>query len=66
MPSTCWTPSGIVSSWSAGAQSFKGYTHEEIIGQHFSRFYTEEDRAIALPARALEISAREGEFEAEG
>jgi PAS domain S-box-containing protein len=59
-------PSGIVSSWNAGAQRFKGYTAEEIIGQHFSRFYTEEDRATGLPARALEISAREGKFEAEG
>src|ERR1700748_2506895 len=59
-------PSGIVSSWNAGAQRFKGYTPDEIIGQHFSRFYTEEDRAHGLPARALEISAREGKFEAEG
>src|SRR5471032_2735053 len=58
--------SGIVSSWNAGAQRLKGYTPEEIIGQHFSRFYTEEDRASGLPARALEISAREGKFEAEG
>jgi PAS domain S-box-containing protein len=57
---------GIVTSWNAGAQRFKGYTPEEIIGQHFSRFYGEEDRALKLPARALEISAREGKFEAEG
>ena len=59
-------PSGIVSSWNAGAQRFKGYTPGEIIGQHFSRFYTDEDRATNLPARALEISTREGKFEAEG
>ncbi len=59
-------PGGIVSSWNAGAQRFKGYAPEEIIGQHFSRFYTEEDRASGLPVRALEISAREGKFEAEG
>jgi PAS domain S-box-containing protein len=59
-------PAGIVSSWNAGAQRFKGYTPDEIIGQHFSRFYTEEDRANGLPARALETSAREGKFEAEG
>ena len=59
-------PSGIVSSWNAGAQRFKGYKPDEIIGQHFSRFYTEEDRATGLPARALEISAREGKFEAQG
>ncbi len=57
---------GHVTSWNAGAQRFKGYTPEEIIGQHFSRFYTPEDRATNLPARALEISAREGKFEAEG
>ncbi|MBA2589687.1 MAG: PAS domain S-box protein [Alphaproteobacteria bacterium] len=59
-------PAGIVSSWNAGAQRFKGYTPDEIIGQHFSRFYTADDRASGLPARALEISAREGKFEAEG
>ena len=38
------TPEGTVASWNRGAQRFKGYTEEEIIGQHFSRFYTEEDR----------------------
>ena len=59
-------PGGIVTSWNAGAQRFKGYTPGEIIGQHFSRFYTEEDRATGLPARALATSAREGKFEAEG
>jgi PAS domain S-box-containing protein len=59
-------PTGIVVSWNAGARRFKGYTHAEIIGQHFSRFYIEEDRKTSLPARALEISAREGKFEAEG
>src|SRR3954469_12994254 len=59
-------PNGVINSWNAGAQRFKGYTPDEIIGEHFSRFYTEEDRARNLPARALEISAREGKFEAEG
>ncbi|MBV9548104.1 MAG: PAS domain S-box protein, partial [Alphaproteobacteria bacterium] len=59
-------PRGYVTSWNAGAQRFKGYRPDEIIGQHFSRFYTEEDRATELPRRALEISAREGKFEAEG
>jgi len=59
-------PAGIITSWNAGAQRFKGYKPEEIIGEHFSRFYTEEDRARDLPARALGISAREGKFEAEG
>src|SRR5215475_6911898 len=58
--------SGIITTWNPGAQRFKGYTAAEIIGQHFSRFYTEEDRKTGLPARALEIAAREGKFEAEG
>ena len=53
-------------SWNAGAQRFKGYAPHEIIGQHFSRFYTEEDRAQGLPAKVLEIAAREGKFESEG
>lgn len=57
---------GHVSSWNTGAKRFKGYEEAEIVGQHFSRFYTEEDRATGLPARALEISAREGRFESEG
>jgi PAS domain S-box-containing protein len=59
-------PKGVVVSWNRGAQRFKGYTEAEIIGEHFSRFYTEEDRQSDLPARALEIAAREGKFEQEG
>jgi PAS domain S-box-containing protein len=59
-------PDGVVVSWNPGAQRFKGYTASEIIGSHFSRFYTEDDRKSGLPARALEISAREGKFESEG
>ncbi len=59
-------PTGVVTSWNAGAQRFKGYSADEIIGQHFSRFYTEEDRARGLPATVLGIAAREGKFEAEG
>ncbi|MGI3899884.1 MAG: PAS domain S-box protein [Janthinobacterium lividum] len=57
---------GIVRSWNAGAERFKGYKAEEIIGQHFSRFYTEEDRVNGLPERALRTAAAEGKFEAEG
>jgi PAS domain S-box-containing protein len=60
------SPAGIVTTWNPGAQRFKGYTAKEIIGQHFSRFYTEEDRKIGLPTRALETASREGKFEAEG
>jgi PAS domain S-box-containing protein len=59
-------PKGIVSSWNAGAQRFKGYTKREIIGQHFSRFYTPEDIESGLPARALATARREGRFEQEG
>jgi PAS domain S-box-containing protein len=57
---------GVVTSWNPGAQRFKGYTENEIIGQHFSRFYTPEDQETGLPSRALETARREGKFEAEG
>ncbi|MBZ6076210.1 hybrid sensor histidine kinase/response regulator [Microvirga puerhi] len=57
---------GNVVSWNAGAQRFKGYTEDEIIGEHFSRFYTEEDQAKGLPSRALRTAAEQGKFEAEG
>jgi PAS domain S-box-containing protein len=60
------SPTGLVTSWNVGAERIKGYAPEEIIGQHFSRFYTEEDRATDLPLRALEIAVREGKFESEG
>jgi PAS domain S-box-containing protein len=57
---------GIVTTWNAGAERIKGYTADEIIGQHFSRFYLEEDRVAGVPARALATASREGKFEAEG
>jgi PAS domain S-box-containing protein len=59
-------PKGNVSSWNAGAKRIKGYEPEEIIGQHFSSFYTAEDQADDLPRKALEIAAKEGRFEKEG
>ncbi len=59
-------PGGEVTSWNTGAKRFKGYEEAEILGQHFSRFYTEEDRAAGLPQRALNIAAQEGRFENEG
>jgi PAS domain S-box-containing protein len=59
-------PSGVVTTWNPGAQRFKGYAANEIIGQHFSRFYTEEDRKLGLPARALATAEGEGKFETEG
>jgi PAS domain S-box-containing protein len=59
-------PEGKVANWNTGAQRFKGYTESEIVGEHFSRFYTDEDRASGLPFRALQIAATEGRFEQEG
>jgi len=60
------SPTGLITSWNAGAQRFKGYQASEIIGRHFSTFYTEEDRNRGLPDRALSIAAAEGKFESEG
>ena len=59
-------PEGTVVSWNSGAQRFKGYTASEIIGTHFSAFYTEEDRAAGLPARGLATATEQGRFETEG
>ncbi|MHA4837652.1 PAS domain S-box protein [Sphingopyxis sp. MSC1_008] len=57
---------GRVSSWNEGARRIKGYEPEDIIGEHFSRFYTDEDRAHGEPVRALETARQEGRFIAEG
>jgi len=57
---------GRVSSWNTGAQRLKGYSADEIIGQHFSRFYTPEDLATGLPERALGAAKTDGKFEAQG
>jgi len=57
---------GRIATWNPGAQRFKGYTADEIIGEHFARFFTPEDKAARLPSRVLEIAATEGRFEAEG
>ncbi|MCU0070459.1 PAS domain S-box protein [Pseudomonas koreensis] len=59
-------PEGIIISWNSGAKRFKGYEEAEIIGEHFSRFYTDEDRAAGMPRRALDTAIREGRFEGEG
>jgi PAS domain S-box-containing protein len=58
-------PEGRVSNWNTGAQRIKGYSSDQIVGQHFSRFYTDEDRAAGEPARALETALREGKYERE-
>ncbi|NNU50762.1 PAS domain S-box protein [Rhizobium sp. WYCCWR 11279] len=60
------SPEGIITSWNTGAQRFKGYKPSEILGEHFSRFYLEEDRAAGMPARALATAAEQGRFEGEG
>src|SRR6266436_6569817 len=57
---------GDVQNWNPGAERTKGYRAEEIVGRHFSVFYTEEDRAAGLPAKALQIAAETGRYEAEG
>jgi PAS domain S-box-containing protein len=57
---------GHVASWNAGAQHIKGYAPEEIIGRHFSDFYTEADRAAGLPRIGLETATRNGRWEHEG
>jgi PAS domain S-box-containing protein len=59
-------PSGTITSWNSGAQRFKGYEAHEIIGEHFSRFYTEEEKAAGIPQLALRTAAEEGRFEREG
>jgi PAS domain S-box-containing protein len=59
-------PSGLVVNWNAGAQRLKGYSADEIVGKHFSRFYTREDRATGLPTRMLDLAAREGRYDDEG
>ncbi len=55
-------PEGHVRSWNAGAQHIKGYTESEILGQHFSRFYTPEDVAAGRPDAALQAAAAHGQF----
>jgi PAS domain S-box-containing protein len=59
-------PEGLVLSWNSGAFRLKGYSADEIIGRHFSEFYTPEDRAAGLPARALAIARESGRFHGEG
>src|SRR5437868_10240198 len=57
---------GIVTSWNIGGQRIKGYSAADILGEHFSRFYTEIDRANGKPARALRIAREQGRYEEEG
>ena len=57
---------GLITNWNAGAERIKGYRAEEIIGRHFSMFYSPKEREDGLPQRALMTAARDGRFEAEG
>lgn len=57
---------GRITNWNAGAEQIKGYGAEEIIGEHFSRFYTEEDRAAGKPTRALYEARETGQYHEEG
>jgi PAS domain S-box-containing protein len=59
-------PNGYVTNWNAGAERIKGYKAAEIIGRHFSVFYTQEDREAGRPERALRIAQEKGKFETEG
>src|ERR1700712_3910524 len=59
------SPEGRVVSWNTGAERIKGYAAKEIIGEHFSRFYTDEERADVVPAKALRTAAETGRFTAE-
>ncbi len=59
-------PSGIVTSWNAGAERINGYTPAEIVGEHFSVFYTEQDLREGRPYRALEVARRDGRFAEDG
>jgi PAS domain S-box-containing protein len=59
-------PGGIITSWNIGGQRIKGYLPEEIVGEHFSRFYTPVDRSNGKPARALKTAAEHGRYEEEG
>ncbi len=57
---------GRITTWNSGAERIKGYRAEEIIGEHFSRFYTQEDQREGVPMRSLLRAATEGRHEAEG
>ncbi|TKR33404.1 PAS domain S-box protein [Luteimonas gilva] len=59
-------PYGYIRNWNPGGQRIKGYTREEIVGEHFSRFYTEEDRLAGEPEYGLRMAREHGRYEKEG
>ncbi|MCW3038241.1 MAG: hybrid sensor histidine kinase/response regulator, partial [Solirubrobacterales bacterium] len=60
------SPNGVVLTWNAGAERMKGYSRQEIVGRHFSTFYTEEDKVREHPAEELRLAMRDGRYEEEG
>ena len=60
------SPDGIVVKWNPGAERIKGYTAEEIIGQHIRRFYTDEDQQAGIPDQVIAIAAASGKYQGEG
>ena len=59
-------PNGFVRTWNAGAERIKGYRAEDIVGQHFSKFYPPEALARGLPEHELKVAGETGTFEDEG
>jgi PAS domain S-box-containing protein len=59
-------PDGHIINWNPGAERIKGYSRDEIIGRHFSSFYTPEDRTAGIPQKALIVAAQTGKYETEG
>src|SRR5262249_51200567 len=59
-------PQGVIQTWNTGAERIKGYRAEEVIGRHFSHFYTPEDRQTGKPQQSLHAAREVGRFEAEG
>ncbi len=59
-------PEGRVATWNSGAERIKGYRAEEILGQHFSKFYPQESVERGKPQHELEVAAAKGRFEDEG
>jgi len=60
------SPEGLITNWNLGAERIKGYTPDEVLGTHYRRFFTEQDKADGVPERALATAAREGRYESEG